>query len=153
MTHALPAWCTRLVGEYTAADARAETLGRALTRAQLNWRPRPDAWSIGQCLEHLAAANELYLEEIEAALTRNLSTGPVQDVTPGPFTRYFIREYMEPSTGTKRARAPAGFAHRPTSMPASSIAFSAATNARARSCAARPTTTSTAFASETLSCP
>ena len=105
-TSAQPSWCTRLIGEYTASDARAEALARALTRDQINWRPRPDAWSIGQCLEHLSAGNEVYLEAIEAALTRNLSSGPVQEITPGAFTRYFIRAYMEPSEKTRRAKAP-----------------------------------------------
>jgi len=101
-----PAWCTRLIGEYTDSDARAEALARSLKRDQINWRPRTDAWSIGQCLEHLAAGNELYLEAIEAALTRNLNSGPVQEVTPGVFSRWFIRTYMEPSAQTKRATAP-----------------------------------------------
>jgi len=107
VTYPQPAWCTRLIAEYTDSDARAETLSRSLTREQINWRPRPDAWSIGQCLEHLAAGNELYLEAIEAALTRNLNSRPVQEVTPGVFTRWFIRTYMEPSAQTKSGTAPA----------------------------------------------
>ena len=45
-------------------------------------------------------------EAIEAALTRNLATGPVDDVTPGAPTRWFIRAYLEPSEQTKRATAP-----------------------------------------------
>jgi hypothetical protein len=102
----LPAWCTTLIAEYTDSDARAEAVARGLTLEQVNWQPRPDAWSIGQCLEHLAAGNELYLEAIEAALTRNLNSRPVQDVKPGAFTRYFIRAYMEPSEQTRRATAP-----------------------------------------------
>lgn len=102
----LPPWCTRLVNEYAACDARAEAVARTLTPEQLNWRPRPDAWSIGQCLAHLAAGNELYLDEIEAALTRNLNSGPIAEVTPGVFTRWFIRAYLEPSQRTKRATAP-----------------------------------------------
>src|SRR5215471_13174508 len=106
VTYPQPAWCTRLIAEYTDSDARAETLSRSLTREQINWNPRPGAWSIGQCLEHLAAGNELYLEAIEAALTRNLNLGPVQDVTPGALTRWFIRAYLEPSEHTRRAKAP-----------------------------------------------
>jgi hypothetical protein len=103
----LPAWTTRLIAELTACDARAEAVARSLTREQINWKPRPDAWGIGQCLEHLAAGNELYLEAIEAALTRNLNTGPVEEVAPGAFSRWFIRAYIEPSAQTKRATAPA----------------------------------------------
>jgi hypothetical protein len=102
----LPAWATRLIAELTESDARAEAVARTLTHEQLNWKPRPDAWSIGQCLEHLAAGTELYLDAIEAALTRNLNTGPVQDVTPGAFSRWFIRAYVEPSAQTRRGKSP-----------------------------------------------
>jgi hypothetical protein len=105
MANAQPPWCTRLIDEFSASDARAEALARGLTHELINWKPDPGAWSVGQCLEHLAAGNELYLEAIEAALTRNLNTGPVQDVTPGPLSRWFIRTYIEPSP--KRATAPA----------------------------------------------
>jgi hypothetical protein len=103
----LPGWCLRLIDEFTASDARAEKIARPLTRDGLNWKPRPDAWSVGQCLEHLASCNELYLDAIEAALTRNLNTGPVQDVTPGALSRWFVRAYIEPSPDTKRAKSPA----------------------------------------------
>ena len=102
----LPEWTTRLIGEFTASDARAEAISRTLTRDQLNWKPRPDAWSVGQCLAHLAAGNELYLDAIEAALTRDLNTDPVQDVTLGAFSRWFLHAYIEPSAGTNRARSP-----------------------------------------------
>lgn len=102
----LPPWCARLITELIDADARAERVARTLARDELNWRPRPDAWSVGQCLEHITIGNELYLDAIEAALTRNLNTGPVQDVTPGAFSRWFIRAYIEPSAQTKRATAP-----------------------------------------------
>lgn len=131
MTNALPAWCTRLIGEYSASDARADAIARRLTPEQINWTPRPDAWSIGQCLEHLAAGNELYLEAIEAALTRNLSTGPVDDVTPGAVTRWFIRTYLEPSAQTKRARAP-GKIRPPATVHAGILERFLASNERAR---------------------
>jgi len=39
-----------------------------LSPEQLNWRPRPEAWSVGQCLEHLHLANEVYLPAISIAL-------------------------------------------------------------------------------------
>jgi hypothetical protein len=102
----LRAWTARLTDEFTASDARAEAVARGLTRAQFNWKPRPDAWSIGQCLEHLAAGNELYLDAIDAALTAKPHTGPVEDVTPGAFSRWFLRAYIEPSPATKRGTSP-----------------------------------------------
>jgi len=102
----LPAWTTRLIAEFTASDVRAEAVARSLTRDEFNWKPSADKWSVGQCLEHLAIGNEVYLDAIEAALTRNLNKGGVQDITPGAFSRWFLRAYIEPSDRTKRATSP-----------------------------------------------
>ena len=43
----------------------AEQHFRPLSKAQLNWKPHPDKWSIAQCLDHLIRANEGYLEQFE----------------------------------------------------------------------------------------
>ena len=103
---ASPAWCARLLAEFTDADARARALAGTLTAEQLNWTPRQDAWSVGQCLEHLAIGNELYIDAIEATLTENLSAHPVQEITLGRPSRWFIRNYIEPSAEMKRSTAP-----------------------------------------------
>ncbi len=98
-------WAVRLISALAAADERAKGLVKGLTSLQLNWRPSPEAWSIGQCLEHLRATNEVYLP----AISESLATRPfkaVQDITPGWFGRWFIRNYIEPSSESKRARAP-----------------------------------------------
>ena len=101
-----PAWCARLLAEFTDADARARAVAGTLTREQLNWKPGQDAWSVGQCLEHLAIANELYIDAIEATLTENLGARPVQEITLGRPSRWFIRNYIEPSAEMKRSTAP-----------------------------------------------
>jgi hypothetical protein len=93
------------VSELQAADARASALAKTLTSMQLNWKPRPDVWSIGQCLEHLCVANEVYLPPISDAL-QGRDPAPVQEIRPGWLGRWFIRNYIEPSSETKRARAP-----------------------------------------------
>lgn len=102
---AAPRWAVRLISELHAADARATALATGLTVAQLNWRPQPGAWSIGQCLEHLCIANDVYAGAIASALPGR-SGGPVDAITPGPFGRWFIRNYIEPSARTRRAKAP-----------------------------------------------
>ncbi len=99
------AWSRRLISELDAADHRAEPLAKGLTHEQLNWRPRPDAWSIGQCLQHLHDTNAVYLPAMSNAL-EGRERSPVQEITPGWFGRWFIRNYIEPSAQTKRARAP-----------------------------------------------
>jgi hypothetical protein len=100
-----PPWCLRIISELAAADARATALATPLTVAQLNWKPRADVWSVGQCLEHLCRANEVYVAPMRDAL-RTSSTGPVDEIRPGWFGRWFIRTYIEPTTQKTRARAP-----------------------------------------------
>jgi DinB superfamily len=102
---ASPPWCLRLIAEMHAADARATALARTLTTDQLNWRPDPGSWSVGQCLDHLLVSNDVYLRPIATAL-KDRPAAPVQEIAPGWFGRWFIRTYLEPSETTKRARAP-----------------------------------------------
>jgi DinB superfamily len=104
-----PRWRARLLAEVQAADDRAEALSRSLSPQQLNWKPTAQEWSIGQCLEHLSMANETYAQPISDALTRR-PTQSVQEITPGWFGGWFIRNYIEPSATTRRARSPAKIA-------------------------------------------
>jgi hypothetical protein len=100
-----PPWCLRLISELNAADERAIALTKGLAPGQLNWKPRPDQWSIGQCLEHLDVANRVYLPAIANSLGGRPSA-VVEQITPGWFGRWFIRRYIDPSSVTRRVRAP-----------------------------------------------
>jgi hypothetical protein len=100
-----PSWCSRIARELDTADARATVLVNGLTMAQLNWKPHAAAWSVGQCVEHLCISNELYVEAMAKSLGRRAS-GSVDEITPGWFGRWFIRTYIEPTTQSRRARAP-----------------------------------------------
>lgn len=101
----LPAWSVRLIDELDTIDRRVNDLARGLSPEQLNWKPTENLWSVGQCLQHLYAANEVYLPAIANALG-DRPPSPVQDITPGWLGRWFIRTYIEPSSRGKRARAP-----------------------------------------------
>jgi hypothetical protein len=100
-----PAWAEHLLSELHASDLRAEQLARPLSREQLNWRPAPEAWSIGQCLGHLLVANRVYLPPIAVALDGRRPS-PVEELALGWFSRWFIRNYIAASTDATRARAP-----------------------------------------------
>jgi hypothetical protein len=95
----------RLIAELSAADQRATALAKTLSAQELNWKPRPDEWSIGQCLEHLCVSNEVYLPPMADSLVGH-PRSPVQSITPGWLGRWFIRTYIEPSSKTRRRRAP-----------------------------------------------
>ena len=98
-------WTAPLLADLDAADKRATALAHELSVADLNWQPAPGRWSIGQCIDHLAITNEVYLAAIADTLT-NAPVQPVGEITPGWFGRFFIRNYMEPTDKTRRAPAP-----------------------------------------------
>jgi hypothetical protein len=101
----LPAWSVRVLEELDGSDRHAIALARALNVTQLNWKPAPDEWSVGQCLDHLHVSNKVYLPPMAAALDGR-SPSPVQEITPGWFGRWFIRTQIEPSTQRRRGSAP-----------------------------------------------
>jgi DinB superfamily len=129
-------WCLRLTRELDAADARAMALANGLTVAQLNWKPRPDVWSVGQCLEHLCMTNEVYIGPIASSLGSD-PTGSVDEITPGWFGRWFIRTYIEPTTQKKRARAPRKAVPVATHIDTSILDRFIASNAKVRDVIAR----------------
>lgn len=114
-----PAWCRRLIAEFDAADARIAAVAHGLTAEQLNRQPRPGAWGVGQCLEHLHISNEQYLPPIAQALEdRPMSVVP--EITHGWFGRWFLRTFIEPSPASGKKRAPGKI--RPAAIVAGDIA-------------------------------
>jgi len=99
---ASPAWCVRLISEFSAADERAIGLARGLSREQINWKAHPAEWSIGQCLDHLRISNEVYCRAILTSL-EGRPVSVVQEITTGWFGQWFIRNYIEPSSAKRRA--------------------------------------------------
>jgi hypothetical protein len=100
-----PPWSERLISEFTAADRRATLLAASLTPDQLNWKPAPEAWSIGQCLQHLTITNQVYLPAISTSL-EGRPRSPVDEIVFGWFGAWFIRKFIEPSPQGSRAKAP-----------------------------------------------
>ena len=113
----LPAWAVRALDELHQADGRARAVAGDLTREQLYWPPAPGVWSIGECLQHLLASNEVYLPPIARAL-EGRTPSPVQTITPGWLGRWFIRTAIEPGPRSRRNRAPRSIAPPPAADPA-----------------------------------
>ena len=74
----LPAWPVRLIDDLNAADRRAIDVARGLGPEQINWKPDAGVWSVGQCLQHLLVANEVYQPAISRALDDRRSS-PLDD--------------------------------------------------------------------------
>ena len=77
-----PAWAARMLEELGTSDRQASAVARELSLEQLNWSPAPGQWSVGQCLDHLLKANQVYLPPIARALDGR-SHAPVQEIAPG----------------------------------------------------------------------
>jgi hypothetical protein len=64
----LPEDLQALADEIEAITRQTDTLLDPLDDEQFNWSPRPGAWSIGQCFDHLNAVNAVYFEGIHDAV-------------------------------------------------------------------------------------
>lgn len=77
--------------ETLAGQAAAKFGG--LSAAQLNWKPAPERWSIGQCFAHLMVSNKSYfsiLEKVAGGEKRN-TWWENMPFLPGFFGRLLLR--------------------------------------------------------------
>jgi hypothetical protein len=94
-------------------NARFNRLLGNMTPAQLNWQPdNGRRWSIGQCLDHITKAGDVYMEAIREAVGQAPGLQP-ESVYPNPLGRAFIW-FIEPPPRF-RTSAPK------TAVPASSF--------------------------------
>ena len=59
----------------------------SLSIDQLNWKPHPEKWSIGQCLDHIITTNSTYFPVFESVVHRKYMPGLW--VRMSPFSNYF----------------------------------------------------------------
>jgi hypothetical protein len=95
-------WPERILAELDESDCHAQAAAKGLSVEQINWRPSPDQWSIGQCLHHLLMFNRLYMPAILRALDGQ-PPHPVYEITLGWVNAWFMRTYVEPAPNTRRA--------------------------------------------------
>jgi len=103
-----PAWPDRLIADLAANDRHAIDIARGLSAEEINWKPAPDAWSIGQCLDHLAVINVVYLKALGTGVDLAKARGWRRrgPSVPGFFGGMFARS-MEPPV-KRRLFAPSG---------------------------------------------
>jgi len=99
------AWSARLAFELSGNDQTVQALVAGLSEEQLNWQPAAGAWSIGQCLEHLCITNERYLAPMATAL-EGKANAPVDEIRPGWVSRWFLKNFVEPSPNGRKVPAP-----------------------------------------------
>lgn len=83
----------------TSDDAR-NTFGH-LSTEQLNWKPSPESWSVGQCLDHLVVAHEVMLSHIERKVRDGEKTTFFEKV---PFLPKFFGSVVVKAVSPETAR-------------------------------------------------
>lgn len=98
-----------LRAQFERLSADADALAAGLTDEQFGWRPGPEAWSVGECLDHLNATARMYLpvmdEGIAEAIRRGLYAG-------GPYMYNWIGRlcvYLTAPPPRVRVKAPRQF--------------------------------------------
>jgi len=72
-----------------------------LSEQELNWKPEPGKWSIGQCLDHLMMTNKSYDLTFKSILSRNYH--PSLWTRISPFSNFFGK-LMVRNLGPERRR-------------------------------------------------
>jgi hypothetical protein len=113
----LPPELQKLQEALDAAERDARAVAKNLTEERGAWRPAPGAWSVAECLDHLATANRVYLEAMEpsAALAHSEGRGRRRPALPGLVGGWFA-SYLEPPV-KQRFKSKAPRAIRPRTAP------------------------------------
>ncbi len=106
-----------LIAEATVAGTEFTRRFAGLSEAQLNWRPNPEEWSIGFCVEHVIIVNTSYFATIEQILAgiRQPALWERVPLLPGLFGPMLIRA-LEPGA-SRRVEAPRVFLPGTTAVP------------------------------------
>jgi hypothetical protein len=98
-----------LVAELRATAEEAVRVFGRLSPSQLNWKPSPGRWSVGQCFDHLIRTNECFLPDMARIAAGTYESSLWARVSPlsGFFAR-FILKALDPERGRK-TKAPRVF--------------------------------------------
>jgi hypothetical protein len=87
-----------ILDELNRTDQEARQLIAEVGETQLDWRPAPGAWSVAQCLAHLAQMNAVLVGALWSAVRKSDkdSLKPRRPIQPGRFARWFVRQMDAP---------------------------------------------------------
>src|SRR4030095_3234946 len=79
-----------------------------LTAEQLNWKPSPESWSVGQCLDHLITTNRSYFRGFDEVINGSKVTRFMErlPVLPRLFGNLLVKS-LDPDAARKLKAPPA----------------------------------------------
>lgn len=84
----------------TISEKTKSTFGN-LSSTQINWKPNPKSWSVGQCFEHLIITNNLYFPAIQKVIDGEHRNNFFSNI---PFSTNLIGTLMKNSLKPEQAR-------------------------------------------------
>jgi hypothetical protein len=76
-----------LVQSLQSSTAQVQQTFGSLSDSQLNWKPSPEKWGVGECLEHLVKSNLLYFQQFEKIAKGEHKNSTWQSISP--FSGFF----------------------------------------------------------------
>lgn len=98
----------RVVAELGAIGEEARREFGPLSAAQVNWKPGPDEWSVGQCLEHLMKTNRGFFPELESIARGERRNSAWEQWSP--LSGFFGRVVARAVEGRRKFKAPSRLA-------------------------------------------
>jgi hypothetical protein len=97
---------TEILDEVEALAKETGEIFGSLNAGQINWKPTADAWSVGQCFDHLVTANREYFPQLDQIIKGEKNTTMWQRMPflPGFFGQIVIGAVHPDSS--KKLKAP-----------------------------------------------
>jgi hypothetical protein len=108
MSVTLPPEIDELLDQLDAAERDARALVAGLSEERGTWQPRPGAWSVAECIDHLATANRVYLRAMQQPALRARAHGRLRrrPATPGVLGGLFVYMMEPPPKWWYRLKSP-----------------------------------------------
>ncbi len=106
-----------LIKKLDALSKQVQDSFGSLTAEQLNWKPEPGNWSIGQCLDHIVVSNKTYYPTFDRVLDgtyqlsflqkfnpfkRSFGAMMIKSLGPGSPKKFTAPKIFEPSSSEVR---------------------------------------------------
>jgi uncharacterized damage-inducible protein DinB len=106
-----PAFIQKMLLKGKEAGDKVRTEFSNINLRQLNWKPAPDSWSIGQCLDHLIVADCLYFPAFKKIAGSNYQMTAWQKWSPfgvlfGRILAYQLQENVKRKVKTAKVFFP-----------------------------------------------
>ena len=103
-----PADIRSLFEQLDAAEREARAIAAGLSEEEGTRRPRPNAWSIAECLDHLATGNRVYVRAMREPVAHARARGRLRrrPAAPGWIGGLFVRQLEPPPRWWSRLPSP-----------------------------------------------